>query len=336
MNKKIILTAAALALGLCWTACNKSGKLAEPSTFKTPAGPVELKLKWPVGERIVQDMDMKQNMEISMPGQSAPMKQEMTMGQEYGLTVLKADPDGGHELEMEFRRAQMGMSMGGKTLMSFDSAKKSTATDKPDPAGDMFGKIVGAKILYFLDATNEVARLEGIDALENRLSSGASPTLMASIKSMFSDSYFKQLMSQNRFLPTKPVQPGDTWPVQISLPMATLGVLVMNYNFTFQSWEMHGKRNCARLDFQGTMKGDADPKPNAMGMTISDLDGTTSGTSWFDPELGTTIDTSMNQDIGMVIHMAMPSGRNQDASAPTQGMTNQMHQVMNLKLVSVK
>ena len=94
MNKNTLLTAVTLALSLSWVGCNKSGKLDQASTFKAPSGPVELKLKWQAGERIVQDMDMKQNMELSIPGKPGPTKQDMNMGQEYGLTVLKETPGG--------------------------------------------------------------------------------------------------------------------------------------------------------------------------------------------------------------------------------------------------
>ena len=139
MNKNILLITVTLALGLSWVGCNKSGKLNQPSTFKPPAGPVELKLKWPMSERIVMNMDMKQNMEIFMPNQPASMKRDMTMGQKYGLTVLKENPDGGHEVEMEFLSARMGMEMGGKKLLDYDSAKKSAA-GTPNPVGDAFQK----------------------------------------------------------------------------------------------------------------------------------------------------------------------------------------------------
>ena len=91
MNKNILLITVALALSLSGVGCNKSGKLDKASTFTPPSGPVELKLKWPVGERIVQSFDMKQNMEIFVPNQPDSIKQNMTMGQEYGLTVLKED-----------------------------------------------------------------------------------------------------------------------------------------------------------------------------------------------------------------------------------------------------
>lgn len=332
MNKKLSLFILTLAATLAVTGCGKkSGKLADRSTFKTPSGPVELKLKWVQGERIVQDMDMKQNMEISIPGQPAPMKQNMTMGQQYGLTVLKESPDGSHEVEMEFLSARMGMKMGDKTLMDYDSAKKAAA-DKPNPVADMFGKIVGSKILFYLNASNTVERVEGVDDMVARLSTGAKADALAPLKGMYNEGYFKQMMSANRFMPPKAVQPGDTWPVQVEFPMSTLGIMVMNYTFTFQGWEMHGQRNCARMEFQGTITTRPDAGAKAGAMSISIIDGSTTGISWFDPEFGKTIETSMNQDMKMAI--TMPS--NPRSPGKAQSMTNQMNQVIVIKLVSVK
>jgi len=110
----------------------------------------------------------------------------------------------------------------------------------------------------------------------------------------------------------------------------------MNYDFTFQNWEMHGKRNCARLEFSGSIqtKPDSQAKPGAMSISIQD--GTCSGISWFDPELGITIDTTLNQDFKMV--MLIPQNQKPKPGVPAkmQSLTNQMNQVMTIKLVSVK
>jgi Family of unknown function (DUF6263) len=329
MNKNLILTATVLVLSLPWIGCNKSGKLTQRSTFKPPAGPVELKLKWPQGERIVQEMNMKQDMEITIPGQSVPIKQNMTMGQEYSLTVLKETPDGGHEVEMEFLSARMKMAMRGKTMMDYDSAKKSPS-DKAKPVADVFAKIIGSKIRFFLNASNEVERMEGAEQLVDRLKSGTKADALMPLKSMFSEGYFKQLMSRYRYMPPKAVEPGDSWPVQFEYPTGNLGTMMLNYTYTFQSWEMHGERNCARLEFQGTVKTKSDPDSNSSGMSIPD--GNSSGVSWFDPELGITIDTTMNQEMKMV--MNMPA--NPNAGGQMQTMTNQMNQVIAIKLLSVK
>ena len=335
MNKNLVLIGAALAMSLTWAGCNKSGKLNQSSAFTPPGGPVELKLKWPPGERIVQDMDMKQTIEFSAPGQPAPVKQDTTMGQEYGLTVLKEYPDGGHEVEMDFLGARMGVTMGGKTMFDYDSAKKSPA-DSTDPVAGVFGKIVGSKIQFFLNATNGIERIEGIEEMLNRLQTGASAREVAPLKSMFNESYFRQLMSANRYLPPKAVQPGDTWPVQIEFPMGVVGNMVMNYDFTFKSWEMHGKRNCARLEFVGTIKSipDTNAKPTAMSLSIPA--GNSSGVSWFDPELGIAIDTIANHDMSMVMNLPMNPRGNSVTAGQMQSITNQMNQAVTIKLMSVK
>jgi len=283
----------------------------------------------------VQDMDMKMNMELSIPGRPAPMKQDMTLGQEYGLAVLKETPDGGHEVEMEFLNARMSIAMGGKT-MDYDSAKK-TSADKANPMANMFEKLVGSKIQYFLDASNEVERIEGVDELENRLSSGSQADGLAPFReSMFSKGRFKQIMSANRFMPPKPVQPGDTWPNTQSFEMGPLGTMTMDFNSTFQSWEMHGKRNCARIESQGSIKSTpgTNATPTALSMTISEGDFTS--VSWFDPELGITIDTTLNEDIKMVMNIPTNQRGKAGAAGQMQTITNQMKQVITIKLVSVK
>jgi hypothetical protein len=335
MNKNTLLIAATLVLSLSWVGCNKSGKLDEKSKFKAPGSAVELKLKWAVGERIVMDMDTKANTEIFIPGQPSSMKQDMTMGQKYGLTVLKETPGGGHEVEMEFLNARMRMEMNGRNMLDYDSDKKS-AGDKANPVADMFGKIIGGKIQYFLDVSNDVERMEGVDELLNRLSSGGRVDQGVEIfkGTMFSKDRFKQMMSANRFMPPKPVQPGDTWPIKQSLEMGPLGTLVMDFDCTLQGWEMHGKRNCARIEFSGTVKSTPGTNANPAGLSMTILDGTTTGVSWFDPELGITIDMNMNQDLKMA--MTIPMNGRGNAAARTQKMTNIMSQVITVKLDSVK
>ena len=335
MNKNLVLISATLALSLTLVGCNKSGKLDEPSTFKTPTGPVELKLKFPQGERIVQDLDLKQTSVISIPGQPAPTEQGTTMGMQYALTVLQAAPDGGHEVEMEFLSARMKTTVGTRTALDYDSTKKPT-TGKRNPLDGIYGKIVGSKIRFFLNATNGVERIEGVDDMMSRLQAGATPADLAPLKSLYTEGYFKQMMQANQYMPSKAVQPGDTWPIQIEVPVGMMGNLVLNYDFTFKSWEMHGKRNCARLEFSGTIKSTPDTNANPTGMTINIFGGDSSGTSWFDPEIGKTIDTTTNQDINMTIRLPASQLGMRGAPGQMQTLTNQVTQVQNIKMSSVK
>ena len=326
MNKTAFQITATLALALAVAGCHKGGKLDKPSAFTTPTGPVQLKLKWPTGEHVIQEMDMKQAMQMSMPSQPAPIKQSMTMGQKYSLTVLQATPDGGHEIEMEFLGTRMGMEMGGRTMLAYDSGKTS-ADAKPNPMADVLGKMVGAKIQYYLDASNTVTRVAGVDDLLARLSEGGQNVATAALKSTFNEGYFKNMMSSARFMPTKPVQPGDTWPVQQEVPLAQLGTMELNYTFTLVCWEMHGERNCARMEFQGDITSKPGQEPGPAGMSMSIQNGTLSGVAWFDPEIGMTIDTTINSDMQM--NMTVPM------RGQTMSMTNQLNQAINIKLDSV-
>jgi hypothetical protein len=116
--------------------------------------------------------------------------------------------------------------------------------------------------------------------------------------------------------------------------MGPFGTMDMNYDCTFQSWEMHGKRNCARIEFQGNFKSTPGTNANPTGLSMSILDGNSSGVSWFDPELGINIDMNMNQDMKMAMTVPVPARGN--VAARTQSMTNVMNQVITLKLDSVK
>ena len=335
MNKNIILIIVTLAAGLAAAGCNKAGKLNKPSTLTTPSGPVELKAKWPPGERVVQTYDMKINTEISIPGQPNPIKQDTTMGQRYGLTVVKAEADGGREVEMEFLAMRMKLDQGGKTLIDYDSdTKAATGPKQPELAAveEMLQNVIGAKIQLHLDASNNVARVEGVDQLMNRLATRGPAVATDSIRNMFSEDYLKQMMGNSRYLPPKPVQPGDTWPVQTDLEMGNLGTLALDYHLTFQSWEKRGPRLCARLESEGTIKSRPGANPDAAGTAMTIQDGSSSGVSWFDPELGMVIDSVVNQDIKMTMSLPVPIR----GKTVTQTLTNLMHQVITMKVESVK
>jgi hypothetical protein len=279
-------------------------------------------------------MVMTQSMVMTIPNMPTPMEQTTTMGQDYGFTVLDETPEGKHEVEMDFLAAKMTSSMAGKTMVDYDSSKKAAADAAPDPVGDMFGKIIGSKIQYYLDATNGVERIGGADELMSRLSTGARADQLAMLRGMFSEGYLKQRMSEYQVLPANPVQPGDTWPVHSEFSMDQLGSLVIDNNFTFQNWEIHGKRYCARLEFQGTIKSGENTNSNPKGISFKVLDGTCSGSSWFDPELGITIDTTMNQSMNSVLTVP-GQGRGNGGGQP-QTIPAQMNQTILVKLVSVQ
>jgi hypothetical protein len=324
MTKKLFL--AVLAASVLSLGCHKATRLEQPSG-KTPDGPVELRLRWTPGEHIVKSVAMKMNMEITLPGRPAPMKQDVNLSQDFGLTVVKEDADHKSEVDMQFLSIAMDTSIDGKTVLDYDS-KKSAATSTNSMSAAIektLQGLIGFKLQYFLDSSNNVEKIEGVDQLMNQIS--AAGPAGASLKSMFNDGYLKGMIGENQYLPGKPVSPSDTWPAHIETDMGSMGTMVMDFNFTFQNWEMRGKRNCARLDFDGTLKTKPNPSADSSAMSMSIQDGKTSGTLWFDPELGIVLESTLNHDMNMAITT--------QAAGKTINLQNVMHQVITTKLESV-
>ena len=299
----------------------------------SPAGRVELKMKWPpLGERVVFDTETKRNGEYLYPGQPDSRKEYKTTEKKLGLTVLKATPEGGHEVELEFLSIRDRITLGGETVLDYDSTQKSSAPGT-NSLTDIYGKVVGSKIRYFLNASNEVERMEGVDELEKRLSAGASADAAFST-AQFSEGNLKQMVTGlYRVLPTKAVQPGDTWSHPMEIAMNPIGTVSMDYTITFQDWEPHWKRNCARLEIQSTVKTKPDPNSNSTGTSVSSLEGAISGVAWFDPELGMIIETAGNTDMKMVINRPINPSGNPGASGPPQSTIYQWHDVVNVTVL---
>jgi len=333
MKPHSILIFFALVSALLGTACNKAGKLSEASKSTTPpTGPVQLLQKWPDGEQIVKHTDIKMNMEINVPNLPQPVKQDINMSQTFGLAVSKADT--GAKVELTFLSLRMDSIQGGQTNFSYDSDAKAEPPRDPHVAAIVKGlqNTVGVKIEYFLNATNGIDRVDGADTLMNRLSAGGPEVNASGIKNMFNKGNLEQMIGQSEYLPPQPVQPGDSWPVQIETDLGEMGTLTVSNGVTFTQWEKHGPRMCARLEFDGTFKGKPSATPSTTGMTMTIQDGTSSGVSWFDPELGTIIDSDANQDIDMNMTVPIPV----QGKRTMQTLKMKMHQVLSVKLDSVK
>lgn len=168
----------------------------------------------------------------------------------------------------------------------------------------------------------------------DRLAADGKDQSLASLKTMFGEGFFKQVMSANLMMPQKPVEPGDSWPVEIEVPMEGVGTLMVNYTYTFQNWERHGQRMCARLNHQGTVTTKPGSAATAAGFSMDIQDGDSTGTTWFDPDLGIAIDATATQNFKMLMQVPVPSPGGKPPRM--QSIKNDMQQVMSVKLVSVK
>jgi serine/threonine protein kinase len=307
-------------------------KPAAPATVAPPPGLVELKMKWPPGQCYVMDFDLKQNMALLLRGRAETVEEDITMGNQVSLTVLPELPDGGRELELEFLNARMGIKMGGGTILDYNSVNTSAA-DQTNGAAAVFGKIVGAKLRFFLNASNDIERLEGVGELVRGIESvPQTGPLTGDIKKIFGAAFFETFTNVSPFLPPRAVQPGDTWPTHSEHSVSNVGIEVLDNKVVFQNWEMHDNHHCARLELQGIMKVKPDPNSKRDETTYRPRDGVAQGVVWFDPELGQIIEADFKNDINVDKQPSVGPGEPLGAAEPGQIITTQRHQVYTIKL----
>ena len=323
MKKIALLLSLCVVAGCVMPGCSKSKDAGsksgnESSGAASASGPVELKLKWTVGKKYVQRMEMTQSSKMTLPGAAKPTQQVMEMASEYSISALKELPDGGRDLELEFLSTKMEAKMGDRVMMSFDSAQD-TANDKGNPLAPTLRNMVGVRIHYLTDANGKVQSVTGFKEFMERMGGGQAQAAM--LNGMFNEDTLKHYADLSHGLPDHPVKVGDSWPFKIEMPMGAIGNLTMNLNYTYKGMEPHDDRNCARLEYTGDIS--SKPGTNASPMAIQIEKGKIAGTMWFDPDLGMVVGTTGDQDMDMKI------------TAQGKPITTTLSQKVNLKLVEV-
>lgn len=130
-------------------------------------------------------------------------------------------------------------------------------------------------------------------------------------------------------LPGKPVKPGDTWTDSLNASASNMMSMKTKTTYTFTKWETRDGRRCAVIDYSGTVDVDSG---GGGALPMSMKNGKLSGTIWFDPELGMTIENSGEQAFDMNMAIAIPIPGQEGGAQP---MEMKMKQTSSVKLIEV-
>ena len=278
--------------------------------------PVEMKLKWQTGKRYGERLEATITSDANLPGQSQPMKSELELGQDFALSAIKELDNGGRELELELSGTTIDVKSGGVTAMSFDS-KQPPADAAGNPAMAYLKRIDGAKLRILTGADGSVQSVEGLEDFIKTILGPDSPDSAAAVQSLSGmGDKWKDMMANSSGLPDKPVKVGDIWSRNTDINAGTTSASqAMDYTFT--GWETHDGHKCAVIQYTGDVTPKtADSDPTSVQVHLS-------GTMWFDPELGMTIDNQTKLGINVKVNMG------------NQSMNTAVNGDVSLKLASV-
>ncbi len=296
----------AVAAGLLLAGCSKhqesQASTGNTATADSPsavasADSAEMKIKWPIGKKYAMQMDLAQTVTTKVPNLPEPVKQLVNMTQGFDISAVKELPNGGRELDLEFKGLTITVHQGENQVMSFDSAQ-SAAQDADNPIAPLLHKMIGAHIRYLTDADGKVEKVEGTDELLNRIGYNPKSQTHAMFKQMFGEDTLRQYGSFGEMMPNRVVKVGDGWVVKREFPTAA-GNLAVDMKFTFKGWEQQGNHKCARIETHGSMSSASGSSAGGSNVRIDD--GKTSGTIWFDPDLGMVVSQDMQQNMTLKV-----------------------------------
>ncbi len=329
MKQIIVLLSLGTVAGVLLSGCSKPKKTETPpggSADATSAAvasdaPVDMKIKWAAGKTFVMRMDMTMNTEMKVPNQPDPVKQDVTLAQNFNLSALNKLDNGGWELQLEFENETMDVSMGGRSVLSFDSSEN-PAQETNNPVAPILRAMIGTRLQYYTDASGKVEKMGGVDELMKRVTASAKPQQVGMFQQMFSEDTLKRYGSFSQALPNRIVNVGESWSMKDDI-VSTIGTLAMDMKYTFKNWEQHGDRKCAHVVADGDISSKTASAAN-VGAVVEVQNGKITGDFWFDPNLGMIVDVHNNQDMTLKI------------TTRTQNLSQQLSQKVRLSLVDVQ
>jgi RNA polymerase sigma factor (sigma-70 family) len=315
MKLAVILGASALAVAAGGTALYETQPNKTHGAIAMENGSVPMRIQWMVGKKYSMRSDLVQDTETTLPGQSQPVRSEVSWTQDFIISPLKQLDNGGWQLELQFVNETMDVSQGGRHLMTFSSTASSSAD------GQTIHVKVDGRIEYYTDANGKVEKLDGLDDFMNHATVDGNPQQQAIFKQMYGTDELKRYGDFGDMLPNRMTKPGESWPVKqdISSPE---GLLRLDLNYTFTNWEKHDARQTAHIIGTGSITSESTSA--ATGALVDIEKGKLSEEAWFDSDLGMIVGANNDQTMKMKI------------TTQARAMTAQVTQKVRFTLVDVR
>lgn len=257
----------------------------------TAQAQVDLKWKFQQGQKL--NLQLAQDMTISIAVQGQAINQKIQMGMDLVWDVKQVDSQGVATIDQKFTRIRMTMEMPFGKLQVDTNAEN--AEGPAAQIAQQLKPLTEGTITQKLSPSGQV--------LEVKLDEKATEALAANpqFKDMFGEDAMKQMFGQSMVaLPEKPVNVGDTWDVALGIK-TQFGEMKLDSQYTYQGMAEHNGKQMAKIGIKGTLKIDKE-KADPNEQTKLDIkDSNITGTAWFDTAAGRVADTDVLQKATMTV-----------------------------------
>lgn len=309
-----------------------AGQAAPAPAEDLPPTAVSIPVIWLEGIRYVYRMDIVQRSTNQLPNTAEPATEEITTGLSYALTVSSPASEGSRELELELLAFDTEIKIGPEVVVKFDSAHPSGEGEKMPPIPQAYRNVTGSKLRLRTGARGKVEEVLGYDEWVRAVAGEPTGPARQMLVQQFNPGFFQQLADFGRGLPERPVSPGDHWPHHVQIPAGELGTITAESDIEFEEWLARDKDKFAVIHARGTLSSRSENteagKPR---MWIER--GTVEGRSWFDPQMGVMVESSVEQSMRVRADTPVPEGEGQTAAA---GFISDIGQKVTVKLMEVK
>jgi len=276
-------------------------KTDSSATVKDPeeAPKITLKIQFPPGRyEMVQEMDMKMTIDMTMEGQDSPPTQHVNQKITFWSTMDVGQPDAAGNTTMKVQFTRMKQEMDGLGQMSLDTDDPESL--KNNPVGKMLAGLCETTMTIVVDADGKAVEVSGVDEMWDRMAkdapAGAGAVIGGFKQSMGDDAMARMYTQPMAMAPREPVGIGSVWRPEITIPMPMMGDMVFRNECELVSVEPADQGHVATIKISGTATAEKGQKQQfgPASVTIDSMDLDMNGQILVNVESGVPVDESID------------------------------------------
>jgi len=302
-----------MAGAFLFSACGSSSGTQAPPAY-IEGDQYVLAFRVPGGQTFDGTMEVDNDMDMFVMGQSMAMKQGQTFFYEYDVVSVEEDTDL-ITIEQTLRRVKGSVENDMTGAQSYDTSQE----DGGGQMGQQVGALVDVPIRFTMTPTGDVQSVDGVEEIQQRLSEEAmTDALQNMLEDMLEDDNFSSNMQTFSYFPETPVSVGDSWNSKNRVSMG----MEMMLDATYTLDRVEADSAFLQVDIETYTPDDARAMASMGGNMTMDMTGTMTGTAVVD------------LPTGLIRSMNLNSQMEADATVDQGGQTIDMEMSMNGKNVS--